>query len=86
MIAAEPLGIADRLQVIVTADALAVTHGLVRPRVAVSTGLIEALDASELTAVLVHERHHLRRRDPLRLLIERLLASTRHLRPHAVII
>lgn len=73
--AAQPLGIADRMHVVVTGDAFAATHGLVRPRILVSTGLVEALDPAELTAVLVHERHHLRRRDPLRLLAGRLLAG-----------
>jgi len=40
---------------------------MLRPRILLSTGLVEALDTAELTAVLVHERrHHLHRRDPLR--------------------
>jgi Zn-dependent protease with chaperone function len=74
-VAAEALGIAERVDVIGTSEAFAVTHGLVRPRIVLSTGLVEALDPSELTAVLVHERHHLLRRDPLRLLAARVLAG-----------
>ncbi len=69
------LGMADRVDLVATEEAFAVTHGLVRPRILLSTGLVEALDAAELTAVLVHERHHLRRRDPLRLLGARILAG-----------
>jgi Zn-dependent protease with chaperone function len=65
---AESLGIADRVDVVGTGEAFAVTHGLVRPRILLSAGLVDALDAAELTSVLVHERHHLWRRDPLRLL------------------
>src|SRR2546421_8523116 len=60
---------------VATGEAFAVTHGLRRPRILLSTGLVEALDAAELTAVLVHERHHLWRWDPLRLLAARLLAG-----------
>jgi Zn-dependent protease with chaperone function len=71
----EELGIARCVDVLATADAFAVTHGLLRPRILLSTGLVEALDKAELTAVLAHERHHLRRRDPLRLLAARLLAG-----------
>jgi beta-lactamase regulating signal transducer with metallopeptidase domain len=41
----------------------------------VSTGLVDVLDGAELTAVLVHERHHLWRRDPLWLLAARLLSG-----------
>jgi Zn-dependent protease with chaperone function len=72
---AESLGIADRVDVVGTGEAFAVTHGLVRPRILLSAGLVDALDAAELTAVLVHERHHLWRRDPLRLLAARVLAG-----------
>ena len=73
--ATDTLGITDRVDMVATGEAFAVTHGLRRPRILLSTGLVEALDAAELTAVLVHERHHLRRRDPLRLLAARLLAG-----------
>lgn len=72
---AESLGIADRVDVVVTGEAFAVTYGLLRSRILVSTGLVEALDAAELTAVLVHEREHLWRRDPVRLLAARVAAG-----------
>lgn len=44
----------------------ALTVGLLRPRVLVSDGLVSALSADELTAVLCHEREHAQRRHPLR--------------------
>ncbi|MCS6844645.1 MAG: M56 family metallopeptidase [Caldilineales bacterium] len=50
------------------------TLGLRRPHVWVSAGLVEALDPAELQAVLRHERHHLWRRDPLRVFVSRCLA------------
>lgn len=49
--------------------------GLLRPRVFVSRGAIEFLDRQELDAVIAHELHHARRRDPLRLLVARGLAE-----------
>ncbi len=49
--------------------------GLVRPRVFLSLGALELLDARELNAVLAHERHHASRRDPLRLAYGRVLAD-----------
>lgn len=49
--------------------------GLLRPRVFVSRGAIALLDRQELDAVIVHELHHARRRDPLRLLVARGLAE-----------
>lgn len=52
------------------------TQGLFRPRVWLSTGLVDLLDQAELQAVLRHERHHLHRRDPLRVLLSRSLAHS----------
>jgi BlaR1 peptidase M56 len=49
--------------------------GHLRPRIYVSSGACERLDAAELAAVLAHEAHHARRRDPLRLAIVRVLAD-----------
>jgi hypothetical protein len=48
--------------------------GLLRPRVYVSSGAVGLLDEAALNAVLEHERHHVRRRDPLRLAAGRVLA------------
>jgi Zn-dependent protease with chaperone function len=53
---------------------LAFCAGLLRPRVFVSTGALALLDEPALDAVLVHERRHARRRDPLRLAAGRVLA------------
>lgn len=44
----------------------AFTAGLFRPRIYVSTGAVSALTGAQLQAVLAHERHHVRRLDPLR--------------------
>jgi Zn-dependent protease with chaperone function len=49
--------------------------GLLRPRVFVTSGMVAALAAEELEAVLVHEAEHARRRDPLRRLAGRAAAD-----------
>jgi Zn-dependent protease with chaperone function len=49
--------------------------GLVRPRVYITIGALERLDEAALAAVLEHERHHARRRDPLRLASGRVLSK-----------
>jgi hypothetical protein len=49
--------------------------GLLRPRVYITTGALERLDEAALAAVLAHERHHARRRDPLRLASGRVLSK-----------
>jgi Zn-dependent protease with chaperone function len=50
--------------------------GLWRPRVYITTGALARLDAPALDAVLAHERHHARRRDPLRLAASRVIARS----------
>jgi Zn-dependent protease with chaperone function len=54
---------------------LAFCAGLIRPRVYVSTGAVAALETDELDAVLAHEAHHARYRDPLRILFARVLSD-----------
>jgi Zn-dependent protease with chaperone function len=57
--------------------------GLLRPRVYVTSGALAILDEPALGAVLTHERHHARRRDPLRLATSRVLARAMFFLPAA---
>jgi TonB family protein len=41
-------------------------HGRLRPVIVLPRAVVDELDRDELRAVLIHEREHLRRRDPLR--------------------
>jgi hypothetical protein len=72
---AAALSCAARLDAVAGEEAFAVTYGLFRPRILVSTGLAVALTRAEIGAVLAHELEHLRHRDPLRLLAARLFAA-----------
>lgn len=54
----------------------AFTHGLLRPRVYISTGLLKGFDRDEVKAVLKHELHHRRRRDPFKFLILSILSDS----------
>lgn len=49
--------------------------GLLSARIFISTGALELLDQRQLAAVIAHEGHHARRRDPLRLFVARTLAD-----------
>lgn len=49
--------------------------GWLRPRIYLSQGALDVLDEAERDAVIAHERHHARRRDPLRLLLARSLGE-----------
>lgn len=63
------LGLGARLTFLAQPEPAAFCYGFVRPRVAVTAGLLARLDDEALVAVLAHERRHLRRRDPLRYLV-----------------
>jgi len=49
--------------------------GYLRPRIYISQAALNLLDAAELQAVLAHEHHHRRVRDPLRLACGRILSQ-----------
>ena len=63
------LGIQNRLDVAQCSAAETFCYGFFRPRIYVTTGMLDILSAAEIKAVLTHERHHLRRYDPLRSLL-----------------
>lgn len=69
------LGLAARLDVVDDERPFAFTYWFLRPRVCVSTGLVVRLESDELRAVLTHERYHLERRDPLRIVLSRFFAA-----------
>src|SRR5579883_386602 len=72
---ARATGLEGRIDLVDLPQPLAFVFGLARPRVCLSTGLIQRLDRRELWAVLEHERVHLTRRDPLRALLGHGLAT-----------
>jgi len=65
----------QRVRVIDDPKPVAFCAGLLRPRIYVSTGTLATLSDLELDAVVAHERHHARLRDPLRILLARALAD-----------
>ena len=72
----EELQLAGRVCVIRDEAAHAFCYGLLWPRICVTTGLLALLTTAEQRALLAHEGHHLRWRDPLRKLLTDTLAGT----------
>lgn len=56
-------------------EPVAFCAGWLRPRVYMSTGVLDRLSECELRAVLAHERQHRALRDPLRLAVGRVLCQ-----------
>ena len=72
---ARELGLDARIDVVADPRPFSFTYWFRRPRICVSTALVRRLATDELRAVLIHERYHLRQRDPLRLVIARYFAA-----------
>ncbi|HEV2250596.1 MAG TPA: M56 family metallopeptidase [Candidatus Limnocylindria bacterium] len=72
---AADLGLAGRIDIVRDVRPFSFCYWFRRPRICLSTELITRLDDAELRAVLLHERYHLRQRDPLRLVIARYFAA-----------
>jgi Zn-dependent protease with chaperone function len=67
---------ASRVEVREHELAFGVCLGMFRPRVVVSTALVQLLDGEELVAVLAHEERHRSRRAPLRQVVARAIAKS----------
>jgi len=75
VLAASGLGLDGRIDVVTDERPFSFCYWFLRPRICLSTALVERLDHDELRAVLYHERYHLRQRDPLRQIVARYFAA-----------
>lgn len=66
----------NEIMVISHPAAIAITMGLVRPKIVISTGLMNLLNDDELAAVMYHEIYHKKSRDPLKIFLISLCSST----------
>lgn len=80
---ARRLGMEGQLTYVRDPRPYAFCYGLLNPRICLSSGMARTLMPQELQAVLLHELHHLRRRDPLKVLICRTVAGALFLLPVA---
>jgi len=71
----EDVGLAGRIDLVQGDDPRGFCYGLVRPRVCVTTRLLDTLSPAELEAVLRHEAYHARNYDPLRFILGKVLVS-----------
>ena len=75
LVAADGLDLDGRIDVVTDERPFSFCYWFLRPRICLSTALVERLDSDELRAVLYHERYHLRQRDPLRQIVARYFAA-----------
>jgi hypothetical protein len=60
------LKLAGRVDLVASDRIYSFCHGFLRPRICLTTGLVDTLNEVELRAVLLHEKHHLKSYDPLK--------------------
>ncbi|MGH2873648.1 MAG: M56 family metallopeptidase, partial [Solirubrobacteraceae bacterium] len=73
--ASRVVGLDGRVALVAGAERFSFVHGLLRPRVVLSRGLLDRLSDVELQAVLEHERYHVTNLDPLKSVALRVLAA-----------
>lgn len=69
------LNLNGRIDVVKDGDKFSFCHGLLRPRICLSTGLLKTLTPTELKAVLLHENYHFKKHDPLRMILSKTISS-----------
>jgi Zn-dependent protease with chaperone function len=70
------LGLSRKVDIIDVTQPIAFCYGWTRPRICLATGAIAGLNKQEIEALLLHERHHMLNRDPLKIAISRALTRT----------
>ncbi len=72
----EELGLQGVVRVVDLPHPTALCYGLLRPQICLSSALVRGMSPAQLRAILLHERHHLLRRHPLKSLVLKTLADT----------
>lgn len=75
------LDLQGKVDIILASQHVAFCYGWLRPRICVSTGVLEDLTNLEIEAVLLHERYHMHRHDPLKSILCLALARLFFLLP-----
>jgi len=73
--AAREARLGRRLDYVDAVEPFAFAYGFGRPRVAVSRGLFEVATPAEISAVLAHERYHVRNFDPAKVVAAKVLSA-----------
>jgi len=72
-----PEGLAGRDLIVIRSEKLqAFAIGLWRPRIVISTKLLQTFDKKEIEAILLHEYYHCKQRDPLKTLVTTVIGSS----------
>lgn len=69
------LGLRDKVSLVRNNKPFAFCHGIRHPKIYISTALFNMISASELEAILRHEKYHLEHKDPFIMLLAEIAKS-----------
>ncbi len=58
-----------------TAEPMVFCYGFINPRICISAAIVNSLSHQELKAVLLHEQHHLKVHEPIKLLLVKIISN-----------
>lgn len=65
----QKLNLNGKIDIVKNEGKFSFCYGLIRPRICLSTGLLNAIDEMELRAILLHESSHVKNRDPFKIIL-----------------
>ena len=73
---ARKINLKDDILVVKNSQPIALCYGLFRPKIYISTGLLNTMSSNELEAILKHEKHHLEHKDNRSILFSHIVQNT----------
>lgn len=69
------IGLSGKIMEIQTAEPTVFCYGFINPRICISSFVVNSLSPTELMAVLLHEQHHLKVYEPIKLLFIKIISN-----------
>lgn len=73
---AKEIGLSGKIIEIQTNEPMVFCYGFIKPRICISTTIVNSLSSQELKAVLLHEQHHAKVYEPIKLLLVKIISNT----------
>lgn len=72
---AQQINLSSKVIEIQTEEPVVFCYGFVNPRICISSVIVNSLSCNELKAVLLHEQHHLKVYEPIKLLLVKIISN-----------
>jgi len=71
----QQINLTNKVTEIQTEEPMVFCYGFINPRICISSTIVNSLSCSELKAVLLHEQHHLKVYEPIKLLLVKIISN-----------